>query len=525
MLDKPAKGMRFRNKYRRILEIFPGFATWTTFGLITIFSFLAPIIVASFIICYDLYWFLKAMHMMIHLVVSFRRMKENVKIDWLSKLDKIKNRNWHEVYHIIIFPFYKESFQILSTTFDALIKTTYPKDKIIVVLASEERAGEGCYQKTANKIKKRYGKYFFRMYHTIHPADIVGEIKGKSANATWAAREVKKEIDILKIPYKKIIISNLDSDTALHREYLAKVTYDFLKAKKPFQTSYQPIPVYNNNIWDAPAIMRIVATGSAFWHLIESSRRERLRTFSSHSMSFDTLVKVDYWRTDVVNEDSMIFWQCFFHFNGDYQVQPIFIPVSMDTCLAETYIQSFVNQYKQKRRWGYNVEYFPWLFINMIRKKKIPLWTRFIQTYRYVEGNYSWTTGVMIITFFGWFPLIFGDFTGFSRTTMAFTFPSVVRGAMTLALIGLLVQSVISTLLLPKRPGGHSRLKYIFMVAQWVLQPIAGVFFGAIPAIDAQTRLMLGKYMHFFVTSKARRNKEGKIVEGGSDSLTLTRSR
>ena len=452
-----------------------------------------------------------------------------MEMNWEERLSNLK---YDHIWQMVILPFYKESFDIISASIESLINAKWPasqqgggKDKMIIILAYEERAGKEA-EENARRVHEKYKDKFAHFINVKHPRDLPGEMAGKGSNIAYAAEEARKRVlNTNNIKYDEVLVSAFDIDTRVYPQYFFCLTWHFLTSENPFRSSFQPVPVYNNNIWDAPAIMRIVATGSAFWHLIESSRRERLRTFSSHSMSFDTLVKVDYWRTDVVNEDSMIFWQCFFHFNGDYQVQPIFIPVSMDTCLAETYIQSFVNQYKQKRRWGYNVEYFPWLFINMIRKKKIPLWTRFIQTYRYVEGNYSWTTGVMIITFFGWFPLIFGDFTGFSRTTMAFTFPSVVRGAMTLALIGLLVQSVISTLLLPKRPGGHSRLKYIFMVAQWVLQPIAGVFFGAIPAIDAQTRLMLGKYMHFFVTSKARRNKEGKIVEGGSDSLTLTRSR
>ena len=52
---------------------------------------------------------------------------------------------------------------------------------------------------------------------------------------------------------------------------------------------------------------RVVSFSSTFWLTMQQERPERQVTFSSHSMSFKTLVEVAFWQSNIVSEDSRIF--------------------------------------------------------------------------------------------------------------------------------------------------------------------------------------------------------------------------
>src|SRR3989338_1946045 len=92
-----------------------------------------------------------------------------------------------------------------------------------------------------------------------------------------------------------------------------------------------------HNIWDTPALSRVVATSGTFWQMMQQERPERLTTFSSHSMSLKSLVEVGFWQKNIVSEDSRIFWNHFFAYDGDYRVVPLAYPVSLDANLAESF--------------------------------------------------------------------------------------------------------------------------------------------------------------------------------------------
>ena len=75
---------------------------------------------------------------------------------------------------------------------------------------------------------------------------------------------------------------------------------------------------------------------------------------------------------------------------------------------------------------------------------------------------------------------------------------------MRLSMLGVFIMAAFSFTLLPPRPAGARHLDLLIMALQWAVVPVTFVLFGALPAVDAQTRLMLGKYLGFNVTVKKR---------------------
>ena len=489
-------------KLYRLLEISPGFLSWATLLILLFFSWLKPIWVAYFIIAFDVYWLLLVVYLGINLFAAYLGMKRNLKIDWP---EQCRGLPWQEIIHLVIFPTYDESLAVIKSSFAALIKDGYPLDKMIVVLAIEERAGEAAKER-ARAIAREFSDKFKHFLITVHPDGIAGELKGKGANQTWAAKRVKEEIiDKFNYDYDKILISVFDVDTIVIPGYFYCLTHKFLTAPNPYRASYQPIPVYHNNIWQAPFFARVAAASNTFWQMMQQIRQEKLATYSSHAMTWRALVEIGFWSTNMVSEDSRIFWHCFLYYRGDYRVEPLYFPVSMDVCMDETAGRTMKNLYKQQRRWGWGVENLPYLVFNVFKERKnLPLGKMINKILIQLYGFHSWATNALIIGVIGWMPMILGG-DRFNETVLSSNLPMVSRTLMTVAMIGMVFSAIISTLLLPKRPADYGLGKSLAMVLQWLILPVSIIAFGAIPSLEAQTRLMLGKYLGFWVTPKARK--------------------
>ncbi len=486
----------------RLYEILPGLSVWGCLVLALVLSVVQPVVMIYFILIFDVYWVLKVFNYVLYLVIAWRRFSRARAIDWKEKM-RASAPGYQSKQHVVFLTLYNEEWGVIKTALESVVASVYDASVCTIVIAGEARKEEHC-RTIYTQVCETFRGAFADILLTMHPANLPDEIPGKGSNLHYSEREVKKYIDEKKWSYDEVIVTMFDIDTVCHVSYFSYLTYLYCTHPNPTRSSYQPIALYNNNMWESPAVLRIMAFGTTFWTMMSLARQEGLVTFSSHSMSFRALVDAGFHEKRIVSEDSRIFYQCFLAYNGAYEVTPMYSPVSMDTVRDDSWWQSIKNLYLQQRRWAWGVEHVPFLLWEFRKKgNAIPLWKKVKYLFLEWEGKWSWCLVAILITVVGRLPLwVSGE--EVRQSALWFNAPHVLGFLMALSMMGMFLSAILSLPLLPPRPASHPLHKYIFMVLQWILLPISIMFVSAIPGIDAVTHLMRGKYLVFNVSQKKR---------------------
>jgi cellulose synthase/poly-beta-1,6-N-acetylglucosamine synthase-like glycosyltransferase len=499
-LAKPHHGMNSRALHR-FLEILPGAVSWTliTFPIwATLFIPNGVYLVAYFILIFDIYWLYKSVTLAVTAVTSHIKIKSAENLDWLTAIKKLPE--WEKVHHIILIPTYKEPLELLERTLTKLSLQEYPRERIAVVLAFEDREKEA--PAKAETLKKRYGHVFGHFYATFHP-DIDGEVKGKSSNEAWAGRHAKKWlIDEKKLDINYVTITSNDADAILHHKYLACLTHKFLTLP-PNQRHFrffQAAVMFYNNIWRVPPPVRVLNTISSIYQTAQQVDSDRLMNFSCYSTSLKMIDKVGYWDVDVIPEDYRIFFKSFFALNGKVKVEPLFLPVYADAAEADTFWSTMTNQYEQMKRWAWGTSDDAYVIKQWLFAPKVPFWIKSARVLRVVEDHFLWPVNWFIISIGANIPILLNK--EFSQTVLGHNLPVFSAYILNVCILAFLVALVIDFRQRPKRPDDVSIVRKFVDVAEFALLPIVGFFFSALPGLDAHTRLMFGRYLEYRVTEK-----------------------
>lgn len=521
----------------RFFEVLPGLLSYGMLILLFVLSAINPILGSCYILLIVIINLVKAVGIAFTTVRGYRMMKKCSRVNWSKRLSALENaqENYErlagtkrssyeyrqhlenlcmvaaaedgyfpkpsEIYHAVIVTMYNESLDVLVPTMESLLKTTYPKERMIVIVAYEERGGEDA-EKVAKTLEKNYKKRFGHFILAKHPDGIEGEVVGKGSNITNAGHVLKSYVKEKGIRYSNVIVTTLDCDNRPHKSYFDVVAYEYIVHEDRKRLSYQPVSLFTNNIWDAPAVTRVVASTNSFWNLICTMRPHTLRNFASHSQPLDALVEMNFWSVHTIVEDGHQYWRSLTYFNGDYDVLPIRVPIGQDAVLSDTLWKTLKAQWVQLRRWDYGASDVAYVGEYMFSKKRTVKLTVLIPKFlRLLDGHVTLAATAPIVAFGGWIPLFFHYG---SRDLLSHNLPLVVGRIQTVAAIGLFVSLILSLKLLPERPARYKKSKKIWMAVQWVIAPVIAIVYSSACAFYSQTRLMLALYMEKFdVTEKS----------------------
>lgn len=498
---------KHETKFERFLEILPGALTWIALTSPFWLSLTLPFAVAYLIIIADIYWLVNSLRIAALIIIGYQKMKWAENQPWLDKINKDFSGEWQGYYHFILLPTYKESLEVLKPAFDAVANSKYPKEKIFLGVGFEERVNPKILHKETISYLEKLNKKIGGVFLSFHPFGLPGEVPGPGTNRNWMIKNALKEFEKKGIDPRQVIVTTLDADFVIHQQFLAGVTYKYLSTPPEIRDkrSFTGVFLYYNNYWQAPTPTRLIATGTAFWQIAEMVGSDKYQNFSSLSINMKSLLDIGGWMPDKVNDDSGFYWKAYFYFKGDYKVLPHFMPISGDTVLDVNLIKTFQNQYLQLKRWAYGVEHIPFIFKEYFKRNDIDFWDKTDKLIFVVWANLKWGFLALFVTFGGLLiPLVNPVY---KQSVLTINLPIVSSWIMTVAFIGLFSTIYVHEKTAPKRPKEWSVITKVWSYIQWLLIPIVLVTISTLPAIDAQTSLMFGRYIQFRTTTKARLSK------------------
>lgn len=544
-----------RTKLYRFFEILPAVLSYGALIILIVLSLINPNAASIYLMIVIITLLIKSVGIAFHTILGHNRLMAAQKVDWhqrlmdlqdpvrsYAQLSTSESRRYgmrqhldhlrimssdpsrypkpSELYHAVVIAAYNEAYDVIQPTLETVKDTSTDNKRIIIFFAYEERGGAGI-EATVKRLQKEYKDTFYDFQMVKHPADLPGEVMGKGPNITYAGYKLQEYCDNKGIAYTNVMVTTLDCDNKPYRTYFDYVMYEFITRENRQRLSYQPVALYFGNIWDAPAPMRVIATGNSFWTIISSMRPHTLRNFAAHSQPLDALVGMDFWSTRSIVEDGHQYWRSYFYFGGDYDVVPIHVPVYQDAVMADTLKKTFVNQFKQLRRWGYGVSDIPYVGVRLFSKKRnIPFAEGFARFARLVDSHVTLACIAILVAVGGWIPLWVNPQA--SHSIVAHQLPEVVSIIQRVAMIGLFITILLMLKMLPPRPERYKRRRTVGMVLQWLLMPLTSVGFSSIASYNAQTHLALGKYLDKFdVTEKAtlRSREEAKAQKQAKKRL------
>jgi hypothetical protein len=540
----------------RLLEMVPGTISWAILILPLWLSFSYPWLVAYFVLSFDFYWLCRALWFGGAVIIAFRRIRDVLAVDWSARLagladpaarraaiearlgttggdlprgalgfaagattGSLERRRLRreldelravealdeppppadELIHLALIPTYTEPLDKLRLTVRALAEAHWPTERKICAIITRETDVEGI--ENVSALREEFSHAFAEFIHILDPLE-PGIVVGKSSAMAWGGRYLYRLLVRERgMDPRRIMITDLDADYRVHPQYFAYLSWVHLTDPNRETQLYQPIPYFHNNIWQAPMLQRLFAAVLTQLQMWRSVLPEKLQSFGSYSTTLFLVHDVGYWATDAIPEDSRFYWKSYFRYGDRFRAVPLFIPIYGDAVRARGYWRSMAEQYLQARRWAWGVTDIPYVIDNAVRHVEIPFSSRFWRVMNLFGEHINWAIAPFVVMFGATVPLLVNP--AFAETTLGQNLPLFASVMLTLALVSLFVLVLVEHRIVPPRPAHWGRLQRLMSYVQWIALPFVGILFSNLPALDAQTRLLTGRYLEYRVTEKA----------------------
>jgi cellulose synthase/poly-beta-1,6-N-acetylglucosamine synthase-like glycosyltransferase len=481
---------------RRSLEIAPPLLVWATITAPVWAALAAPSLLGFAMVAFSVYWLWKSAWFAAGVVVGYLRLKQAQLQDW--EAEGRATPGYADLRHLVLVPTCGESEEILADTLQHLVRQEAGPEREAVVLAFEERDPSA--RERARVLEQRFARHFGLFLATFHP-DLPGEVKGKSSNLAWAARRVAEAwVDTGLLDPGRLVVTVCDADSRLHSKYLSAL--GGLVAREPAAQLhiFQPAILFYANHWRLHAPLRALNSIYSLYELARMVPSHRLVTQSTYSLTWWVARDVDFWDVDVIPEDSHMFFKVLFHFGRRVKVRPIFLPVYADAAEGPTLQRTLANTYLQIRRWAWGVSDVPYVVLGALRAPDMPWYTRLARMGWYIEEHFMWPTHWFLLTLGGLVPRLLNP--AYAHSTLGLWQAGLISAIMGLCLPCLGIVIFIDWRLRPAHPDGEDLIDALLGMAAFGLLPFVSFGLAALPALDAHTRLLFGRYLEYRVTEK-----------------------
>jgi hypothetical protein len=261
---------------------------------------------------------------------------------------------------------------------------------------------------------------------------------------------------------------------------------------------YQPALLFHANLNRLPPPLRATNSAYSAWSLARLAFGSRLVLQSTYSLPLELCHQVGYWDPDVIPEDSRICFKVLQHCGDRARVRPIYLPVLADAAEGATPWGTMVAHYQQIRRWAWGASDVPFVLRGLVGPSGSR--TRVAPVVGFIEDHLTWPTH--------WFLITLGT------KALPFLAPALVastQGAMLIAIGGTLLTLclpfiiVAATIDLALRGGVNDPFELAGELLGWALMPVITLVLTSLPALDAHTRLLLGRGLGYQPTPKFAR--------------------